>query len=92
MLCLMSVYGMETSFICWCKLLLAARSAFSFPLIPVWLGSQHRVIYRFWVWRKCSSSRIFRMRGCSNFLFTSACKHDFESEKIIYLEFIELLI
>ena len=59
---------------------LAALSAWSFPLIPGSLGTQH--ICTSLLFDKFSNlPRIFMINGLSNFLFFNNSKTDCESEK-----------
>ena len=65
---------------------LAALSAWSFPLIPVWLGTQHICI-------SLSFDKFFNVQsiliinGGSNFLFFSDSNTDSKSEKMMNLLF-----
>ena len=63
---------------------LAAESALSFPLIPMWLGIQQSFISLVF----CKDSSLFNIcviRGLSNFCFFRDVKTDKESEKMMNL-------
>ena len=66
---------------------LAAISAFSFPCIPMWLGSQQKTTLieddRLWCFR-----RSCWIKGLDKFLFFKDCNTDRESEKI--MKFLDL--
>ena len=67
---------------------LAALSTWSFPLIPVWLGTQHICV-------SLSFDKFFNLQsiliinGWSNFLFFSDSNTDGEPEKIMNLLFLD---
>ena len=67
---------------------LAALSTWSFPLIPVWLETQHICI-------SLSFDKFFNLQsiliinGLSNFLFFSDSNPDSESEKMMNLLFLD---
>ena len=67
---------------------LAALFAWSFPLMPVWLGTQHICI-------SLSFDKVFNwqtiliINGWSNFLFFSDSNTDSESEKMMNLLFLD---
>ena len=66
---------------------LAALSMWSFPLMPVWLGTQHIYILSFDKFLNLQSNLNFH--GWSNFLFFSDSYTDSESEKMTNLLFFD---
>ena len=64
---------------------LAALSAWSFLLIPVWFGTQH--ICTLLSFDKFSNLYRIFINGLSNFLFFNDSKTDSEAEKIMNLLF-----
>lgn len=71
--------------------ILAAELANSFPLIPVWLGIQKKIIsFLLWPFSCDSLLSNFAIRGLSVFLFFIAFRA--ESEKIMSLGFLLLEI
>ena len=67
---------------------LSALSAWSFPLIPVWLGTHH-ICTSLSVDKFFNLYRIFIINGLSNFLFFNDSKTESESEKIMNLLFLD---
>ena len=66
---------------------LAVKSAFSLPLMPVWLGTQQKTIF------KTTHFHItIPIRGCSSFICCKAWRHESESVKTMYLDAVDILI
>ena len=78
-----SVCGIAETSGSWAKALFAAWSAFSFPVMPMWLGSQQKITSFLTFLRSvwfCWISLIIELVGwCCNI----ACKQDLESEKMM---------
>ena len=70
----------------------AALSAASFPIMPTWLGTLHRVIFRCLLWSLERTVWIDWTRGCLGFCWDIACMDDWESVKIVHLRLIEFSI
>ena len=79
-----SVYGMEIALGLRSKADLAAESALSFPLTPMWLGIQHKIIS---LWLDIESSLLSNLtiNGFSSFLFSTDVFTESESENMINL-------
>ena len=86
---LKSVCGILNFFsVVWFRVELAALCAWSFPMMPVWLGTQHICI-------SLSFDKFFNLQsiliinGWSNFLFFSDSNTDSESENMMNLLFLD---
>ena len=69
----------------------ASWSAASFPLMPTWLGTQQKMISLVCLISLCNS-RTLRTNGCSVQRSCMASRADFESENIMCLTSMHLLI
>ena len=68
------------------KVDLAAESAFSLPLMPTWLGTQHKIMSLLAIFKKTHIRITIPIKGCSSFVYNKAWRHESESEKIINLD------
>ena len=68
---------------------LAALSAYSFPLIPMWLGSQQKTMLLLVERALCFSKRDTTIGFSASSLFR-ACKLERESEKMRKREFVDV--
>ena len=64
---------------------LAAESAFSLPLLPTWLGTQHKIMSLANV-KKTHSRFTIPIKGCFSFICCKPWRHESESVKIMYLD------
>ena len=67
---------------------LAALSAWSFTLMPVWLGTQH-ICMLLSIEKFFNLQSILIINGWSNFLFFNDSNTDSESEKMVELLFLD---
>ena len=67
---------------------LAAESAFSLPLMPTWLGTQHKIMFLLAIFKKTHFRIAIPIKGCSSFsfIYNRAWRHESESVKIINLD------
>ena len=84
-----SVNGMEITLGLRSKADLAVESALSFPLTPMWLGIQHKIIF-LWLDIESSLQSNLTINGFSSFLFSSDVNTESESENMIHLKCLSL--
>ena len=60
--------------------------------MPIWLGIQQKIISLLTKFEKILSYTIIPIKGCSNFIYCKAWRHESEYIKIIYLDATESLI
>ena len=67
---------------------LAAESAFSLPLMPTWLCTQHKIMFLLAIFKKTHFRIAIPIKGCSSFsfIYNRAWRHESESVKIINLD------
>ena len=65
---------------------LVAESAFSLPLMPTWLGIQHKIMFFLAIFKKTQFRITIPIKVCSSFIYNKAWRHESESVKIINLD------
>ena len=71
---------------------LANECAFSLPLMPTWLGTQHKIMFLLAIFKMTYFRITIPIMVCSNFIYNRAWRHESEYVKIINLDADEFLI
>ena len=71
---------------------LAVESALSLSLMPIWLGTQQKIISFLAKFKNAHFRNTIPIKGCSSFIDCKAWRHESESVKTMYLDATEYFI